>query len=144
MINKIKALFLFERLVKFENGYLRCVTQNWDEEEVWVMEEFGLFVCLFVNCFGNPHFGESKVIHLHVLPQSTTKGGCQCISLNRKVPLTSISPLQYTKEKPLDLDRITPHYSLGVRGSYPEPSHWSTDTLAGLIGLRHYTDHNFT
>ena len=27
---------------KFENEYLRCVAQNWDEEEVWVMEEFGL------------------------------------------------------------------------------------------------------
>ena len=71
----------------------------------------GWFVCLFVKCFGNPHSGESEVIYLHVLPQSTTKGGCQCISLNRKVPLTPIFPLQYTKEKPFDLDRITPHYS---------------------------------
>ena len=44
------------------------------------------FVCLFVKCFGSPHSGESEVIYLHVLPQSTTKGGCQCISLNRKVP----------------------------------------------------------
>ena len=32
----------------------------------------GWFVCLFVKCFGNPHSGESEVIYLHVLPQSTT------------------------------------------------------------------------
>ena len=57
-------------------------------------------VCLlFVKCFGNPHSGESEVIHLHVLPQSARQGGCQCISLNRKVPLTPISPLQYTPRK---------------------------------------------
>ena len=49
------------------------------------------FVCLFVKCFGSPHSGESEVIYLHVLSQSTTKGGCQCISFNRKVPLIPIS-----------------------------------------------------
>ena len=37
------------------------------------------FVCLFVKCFGNPHSGESEVIYLHVLPQSTTKGGCHLL-----------------------------------------------------------------
>ena len=78
-------------------------------------------VCLFVKCFGNPHSSESEVIYLHVLPQSTTKGECQCISLNRKVPFTPISPLQYTKEKPIDLGGLTSYY-LWSRGKLPEHS----------------------
>ena len=51
-------------------------------------------ICLFAKCFVSPHSGESEVIYFHVLPQSITNGGCQCISLNRKVPLTPIPTLQ--------------------------------------------------
>ena len=44
-----------------------------------------VFVCLFVKCFGNPHSGESEVIYLHVLPQSTTK---RWVSLSSLIAVT--------------------------------------------------------
>ena len=69
-----------------------------------------------------------------------SKGGCRSTSLKRKVPQTTISPLQYTKENPWQGQDTLP-LLLGIVGVHPEPHQGNTDTLSGLIGLRHYTDH---
>ena len=57
-----------------------------------------------------------------------SKGGCRSTSLKRKVPQTTISPLQYTKEKPLTGARYpsTTPRNCGSASRAPSREHWYT------------------
>ena len=73
-----------KKIIIFFNNNIKCLTFSWDfachtcyycstfGEEIYLKIDD---VCLFVKCFGSPHSGESRVIYLHVLPQSTIKVG---------------------------------------------------------------------
>ena len=67
-----------------------------------------------------------------------SKGGCRSTSLKRKVPQTTISPLQYTKEKPLTGARYpsTTPKNCGSASRAPSREHWYT---VGINESRHYT-----